>query len=71
MKGYRNIVVNGIHYTWKVGRSNVSIRCEEDHYFVAFDELTDESWHTIEHDQWKENFHIGPGLVAKWIRANL
>ncbi len=71
-RNWRKIVVNDIEYTWLMGKATVVIRKDGD--VVSKPQLTDltgESWHVIEHDTHKDNFHITPKHVAEWIQENV
>jgi hypothetical protein len=69
---WRKIVVDDVEYTWLMGKTTVVIRL--DGVVVAkpqLPELTGESWHVIEHDSHKGNFHLTPKHVADWIGEKL
>lgn len=69
---WRTIVVDGVEYTWLMGKQTVVIRKDGD--VIGKPQLTDivnDPWHVIEHDQHKQNFHVTPKHVAEWIGDNV
>lgn len=68
-RSWRKIVVDGVEYTWIMGKSTVVIRKDGDVVSKPnLSEITGESWHVIEHDSHKGNFHVTPKHVAEWIK---
>lgn len=71
-RNWRKIVVNEIEYTWLMGKTTVVIRKDGDVVSKpSLPEITGESWHVIEHDQYKGNFRLTPKHIAKWLQANV
>ncbi len=68
---HRTIVVGGKTYRYMIGRTNVSIRNEDNTRFavVDFSSLLHTDWYNIERAQWKRYFHIKPKDIALYISA--
>lgn len=68
-KGYREMVVDGVRYYFKIGRSNVKI-IYSDHKseVIEFPALTGLTWTEIERGRWKKWFAVKPAMIEHWIR---
>jgi len=72
-KGYRKIVVCGMDFEYKVGKTMVDIRGLGHDYHEAgnFPELTGMTWNDIERARHKGNFSITPKMIAKIIESEI
>lgn len=67
----RKIVVDGVEYSWKLGRSNVVIRCPSGkRVAVSISDLPNVPY-DFERARWKRYLHITPVNIAGYIRANI
>lgn len=73
--GWRNIVVGGVDWRWRVGKTNVLAENVEtgDKKFADFSEVTGIPWSTIRDDGTgdygiRKDFSITPKHVADWLR---
>ena len=70
-KGYRKIVVGGVEYTYKVGRTCVDIRPPEGPRMTPnYQQLTGWSWDRIERGCHKRYFSITPQDIREYIEAH-
>lgn len=69
-KGYRKIVVQGVEYEYKVGRSYVDIRPPEGARMTPdLREVTGLTWDEIERGQWKRYFSVTPKQIKEYIEG--
>jgi hypothetical protein len=68
---WRKIVVDGVEWKYRIGKSNVAFRTEGRTSTAPFTEVTQMSWTDIERAQWKRYFHITPKQIASWLRYAL
>lgn len=67
-KGYRELIVDGVPYQVKIGRSAVKIISDEKSEVVEFPALTGLTWTDIERGRWKGWFAVKPAMIEHWIR---
>lgn len=71
----RNIVVQGEAFTWKVGRTHVSIRRVRDRkgWHPGAHEVVGVTPDVFERGRWKKtsDCSVTPGQVADWIKQNV
>lgn len=65
----RKIVINNTTWHYRIGKQNVVAHRDGDNkkYVIDFSKLMGMDWYSIEHDAWKQNFHITPANIAGWI----
>lgn len=70
-KSWRTIVVDGLPFRWRYGKS-VQIRDKDGKGYRPFlTEVTGWSWNDIERGHWKRYFSLRPEQVANYIREKI
>lgn len=68
----RKIVVNGVTWTWQVGKSCVLIRdANRKSHQVGLCDLTGMSSNDLERAAWKRYLHIRPAIIAEYIQKRM
>jgi hypothetical protein len=71
MKGFRNIVVDGRPWKYRIGRGMVVARSDDDKMEsrkIDFSDLTGLSNSDIENMMHNRGFRITPKIIAAWLR---
>lgn len=65
----RKIVVDGIEWSYIIGRSMVVARMKDSNVVkkIFLNQLTGLDWNEIERGCWKRYFHIYPSQIANWL----
>jgi hypothetical protein len=65
---WRNIVVDGVAWRWRMGRSAVVARTAGRTATAKLTVITGLSWADIERARWKGYLHVTPKQIAAWLR---
>jgi hypothetical protein len=71
MKGFRNIVVDGRPWKYRIGRGTVVARSDDDKFEtrkIDFSTLTGIDWNSVENMVHNRGFRITPRIIANWLR---